>query len=278
MPDSNSARHRFNRPHSSTTPKDTSWKEASSWYNSIVGEKGHEYHQELIFPKLLEQGKFTDTSSILDLGSGQGVLSRILPKKALYTGIDFAKPLIESALRYSNRIPNRSFLHHDLTKSPWPLKKEQEGSFSHIISILALQNMKDPGRVLIEASRFLHKEGKIILVLNHPCFRIPRKSRWGFDEATKTQTRELFSYMTPQEIPIVTHPGKIASGLTSDTTWSFHHSLSDWSRMIYEAQLIIEKMDEWISPKTSTGKNARSENRARKEFPLFLAYTLQKRP
>ncbi len=260
--------------------KDTSWKESSSWYDSIVGEKGHYYHQELIFPKLLGLLQLQKDSSILDLGCGQGVFSRQIPDLTSYTGIDFAKPLIERAKGYIKKQPStlqktRRFLHHDLTKNNWPLQEKE--TFSHIISILALQNMQDPGAVIKTAAQFLAPGGIFAIVLNHPCFRIPRKSRWGFDEATKTQTREMFSYLSPQEIPITTHPGKEAHGKPSDTTWSYHFPFSTWSSIISKAGLCITSIEEWVSPKVSTGKNAKRENRARSEFPLFLTFIMQKK-
>ena len=59
-------------------------------------------------------------------------------------------------------------------------------------------------------------------------------------------------------------------------TWSFHLSLSDYSAMFYKAGFVIEKMEEWVSDKTSEGKHAERENRAREEFPLFMAFVLRK--
>jgi len=35
--------------------------------------------------------------------------------------------------------------------------------------------------------------------------------------------------------------------------------------------MVIANLEEWTSDKVSFGKSARSENRARREFPLFLA-------
>lgn len=258
--------------------KDTSWKASSDWYDSLVGDTGHFYHRELIFPWLMPHLHLKKEDSLLDLGCGQGVLSRQIPEIMLYTGIDFAKPLLTQAKNYAkaNKKSNHEFIHHDLTVTPWPLDKDKKNFYSNIVSILALQNMKEPMIVLKEAAHYLKPNGSMILILNHPCFRIPRKSRWGFDEATKTQTRELFSYMTPQEIPITTHPGKEAIGQQSDKTWSYHFPLSTWSSYIAQAGLIIKGIEELVSPKVSIGKNARSENRAREEFPLFLTFILTK--
>lgn len=244
----------------------TSWKPVSAWYDSIVGEKGHYYHRELILPNVLSTLALQDGDRLLDIGCGQGVLSRVIPKKVEYVGIDIAKPLLASAEKYQKPLPH-IFLHADLTR-PWPLSKLP--LFSHAACILVLQNIEDPAIIFEELSHVLQEGGRAIFVLNHPYFRIPRQSRWNTDEKTQTQTRELFSYMTPQRIPIVTHPGK-----QSSSTWSFHVPLCEYTAMSHASGFVIETIEEWCSPKHSTGSAARSENRARKEFPLFMAITFR---
>ncbi len=252
-----------NRP---PTQHQTSWKPVSEWYDSIVGEKGHYYHREVILPNVLRALSLHDKDRLLDIGCGQGVLSRVIPKKVEYVGIDIAKPLLTSAAQYQPS-PSHSFIHADLTR-PWPLAKEP--LFSHAACILVLQNIEDPAIIFEELSKVLRDGGIAVFVLNHPYYRIPRQSRWNFDEKTKTQTRELFSYMTPLRIPIVTHPGKNAS-----TTMSFHVPLSEYTAMSHASGFVIETIDEWCSPKYSTGSAAGWENKARKEFPLFMSITFR---
>jgi SAM-dependent methyltransferase len=244
----------------------TSWKGASDWYDSIVGEKGHFYHQHLILPNVQRLLSLRPKNRLLDLGCGQGILSRQLPKGVDYVGIDIAKPLLDAARRYPGA-EKRTFIHGDLTH-PWPLAGQ--APFSHAACILALQNIETPEVLFEELAKHVSPGATIVFVLNHPYFRIPRQSRWGFDEATKTQTRELFSYMSPQKIPIVTHPGK-----GSSQTWSFHRPLSDYTKMAHQHGFVIESIEEWCSPKESSGGAARYENRARKEFPLFMALVLR---
>jgi hypothetical protein len=41
--------------------------------------------------------------------------------------------------------------------------------------------------------------------------------------------------------------------------------------MLFENGFAIEKIEEWTSEKQSEGKMARAENRARDEFPMFMA-------
>jgi len=52
---------------------------------------------------------------------------------------------------------------------------------------------------------------------------------------------------------------------------SFHYPLSYFCDALKNSGFYIETVEEWCSNKTSTGKMATQENRARKEFPLFMA-------
>jgi hypothetical protein len=75
------------------------------------------------------------------------------------------------------------------------------------------------------------------------------------------------------EIPITAHPGERFSA----QTLSYHHSISDYFKMLKEAGFTIELIEEWTSDKESIGRNSKMENRARNEFPLFMALLVTKR-
>lgn len=252
--------------HFNKQTQNTSWQQVSGWYNNLVRDEGHYYHK-LIIPECLKLLKLDKNSSVLDLACGQGVLARHLPSGIYYTGIDSSESLIKSAL-----IQDKNKLHHyavgDLTK-PVPLEKN---NYTHAAIILALQNIADPLKVLQTAALHLKVNGKMIIILNHPCFRIPRQSSWGIDESNKMQYRKINRYMTPLKIPITMHPGK----QKSPVTWSFHFPLSVYSDYLSLSGFVIERLEEWTSDKLSVGKAARMENRARSEFPLFLAILARK--
>lgn len=242
------------------------WDASEPWYTSCVGEKGHHYHQAVILPNALRLlGKFT---SLLDLGCGQGVLARHLPKTVEYIGIDTSNALIESAKTFAAG-PHIRFLLADASCELQIDKKD----FDRATLILSLQNMEQGARAIEAAARHLKKGGKLLIVLNHPCFRIPRQSGWGIDEQKKLQYRRINSYMSPLKIPIQTHPGK---GKHSKTTISYHHSLSDYSNWLNGQKFAIEAIEEWCSDKKSEGAKAKMEDRARREIPLFLAILAKK--
>lgn len=244
----------------------TSWEAVTDWYDKKVGEEGHYYHQHVIIPHL--KPLFNKDSNVLDLACGQGILARHLPKGAGYTGVDISPSLIQAAKKYDQQ-KNHNYHVQDVT-TPLPF---EPNSFTHAVIVLALQNIAHPEKVLQNCREMLKKKGQLILILNHPCFRIPRQSSWGVDEGKKLQYRRIDHYMTPLKIPIQMQPSK---GQRSTQTVSFHRPLSFYSRALHEAGFSIQLIEEWCSDKMSTGKAAKMENRARKEIPLFLALLAQK--
>ncbi len=238
-----------------------SWEQVAHSYDKIVGKEGHYFHQHVIMPNLTKLFHFEKhaTPKLLDLGCGQGFLQEHLPKSVGYTGIDASKSLI--ALAKQKR--KGTFEVHDLTK-PLSLKEKK---FTHITLILSLQNMGPPDVVLKSAKDHLAENGKIFIVLNHPCFRIPRQTSWGIDEAKKIQFRRIDRYLTPLIIPIAMAPSKKED---SEMTSSYHYPISTYINILGSLSLGVTHMEEWISDKDSTGKFAKMENRSRDEIPLFL--------
>lgn len=274
----NSHPYKNSRSHAKQTA--SSWENVNTWYNKIVGSEGHYYHEHVVLPGTLKLLQLKPNHSLIDLGCGQGVLSRTIPPVTHYLGIDISPSLIDAARR-QNRKDNYDFITRDVAR---PIHGA-EPEFTHATSILALQNMEYPQTALQNAANFLVKGGKLVIVLNHPCFRIPRQSGWNTDERSKLQTRWINRYLSPMKIPITMHPGKTAqargrnnrgknlddTATETGVTWSYHHSLQDYSEMLHNAGFVISRIEEWTSDKESEGKAAKMENRARSEFPLFMA-------
>lgn len=249
--------------------KKTSWEPVANWYDQIVSKEGHYYHQEVIFPylqnKILKNIK--KDQSVIELACGQGVLERKLKKEQNYTGLDISPGLLKTAI--SQKISEtHNFQEQDVT-----LSFNLNTTFDIGFIILALQNFKNPEGAIENLSRHIKKNGKVVLVINHPYFRIPRQSSWGVDESKKIQYRRIDRYMTPMEIPISMQPSK---GEKTDMTYSYHQPFSFFTKLFHDHGFFIEEIEELCSNKVSEGSTKKMEDRARNEFPLFMAIVLHK--
>jgi ubiquinone/menaquinone biosynthesis C-methylase UbiE len=242
---------------------DTSWEKSSNWYKKIVGDQGHYFHQTIIFPKIKQLINFDNIKSILDLACGQGIFERQIDSSCEYIGVDISKSLIEEAKSKSQN-KKHVYLVSDVSKK-LPLT---ENYFDLVTIILALQNIKSINGVINNAYKHLKIGGRFLIILNHPAFRIPRQSSWGVDLKNKIQYRRIDKYMSSLEIPILTNPGKFQK---SEVTWSFHSSLSKFSQILFDNNFLIEKIEEWVSNKKSTGPMAKMEDISRSEIPMFMA-------
>lgn len=242
--------------------RNTSWQNVSGWYNKLVDTRGHYFHQHTVLPGILKLLNLQKNSSLLDLACGQGVLERQIPSNVIYQGVDISRNLIESAKKQTKN-PQHRFTVGDITQT-LPVNKRD---FSHAAIVLALQNIERADLVLANTKNYLKQGAILVIVLNHPCFRIPRQSSWGIDETNRLQYRRINRYMSGLKIPINTHPGE----KNTSVTWSFHGPLSYYSRILHENKFYIDLLEEWVSDKESEGKAAKMENRGRMEFPLFLA-------
>lgn len=243
--------------------KSTSWQAVGGWYKKAVGVAGNYYHQELIIPGVLRLLDLKPGESLLDLGCGQGVLGRAIPKDVHYLGIDLAANLIEEAQRLDKNLKHK-YVVGDATKELGVT------NFDKGAIVLALQNMENAKGAI----RNLSKINKSVIVINHPCFRIPRQSEWGYDDKNRTQYRRINGYMSEQKIPMLAEPSK---GGNSSLTWSFHWPISMISEWLTSNNLVISRIEEWVSNKKSTGSKAKIEDRAREEFPLFMALVVEGR-
>jgi ubiquinone/menaquinone biosynthesis C-methylase UbiE len=243
--------------------KNTSWGKVSKWYHKTVGEKGSFFHQEVVIPNALRLLALKPNERILDLGSGQGILARSIPKVREYLGVDLSPELIETA-RKMDKDQTHKYAVADVSKN-MPITV---GGFDKVAIILALQNIKNPFGVFKNISKYLSDKGEALIIINHPSFRIPKHADWEVDRQAGIQYRKVESYMSPLEIPIDSSP---FDHKNNQRTWSYHHPLSTYSEMLMDNGMAIKKIEEWVSPKRSKGGMAKIEDKARREFPMFMA-------
>jgi SAM-dependent methyltransferase len=183
-------------------------------------------------------------------------------------GFDISPTLIDEAKRGA---PKNA--HFQVTDATGFAMKYKPGSFDGIVCNLAIQNIDPLGPVFADASRVLKSGGAFVITMNHPAFRQPRQSGWGWDEERKLQYRRVDKYLSSYAQPILAHPGS----KPSVKTFSYHRPLSIYINELAKFGFVIEALEEWVSNKNSdSGPRAKAENVARAEIPLFLGLRAKK--
>ena len=239
----------------------TSWGAVATWYDKHLGSPDT-YHEKVILPNLTRLVDAQKDELILDLASGQGYFTRAFAKSgAELTGLDISPELIAIAKKES-----ASTITYNIGSAE-DLSAFADGHFDKVVIVLAIQNIEFVHKVFGEASRVVKRDGTLHIVMNHPAFRIPKQSSWGYDEKGKLQYRRVDQYLSESRWEIDMHPGM----KDSPQTISFHRSLQYYIKALVKAGFVVDRFEEWISHKDSdSGPRAKAENRARKEIPLFL--------
>lgn len=251
----------------------TGWGAVAAWYDTLLRGEGT-YQKEVILPNLVHLLEPLRNRTIADIGCGQGFFAFALAEGgATVSGFDISLELIAQAQKSAGKHPALKVFFNVAKAHALP---SQEGVFNTALCILSLQNILEYREALAEAGRVLQKEGEIFIVLNHPAFRIPNGSSWGFDEGTQTQYRRIDRYALPFSSTIDMTPGT-KNPKEKKYTVSFHRPLQDYVKALTKAGFGITGLEEWHSHKTSRkGPRAKAEDTARKEFPLFLMLRAKK--
>jgi SAM-dependent methyltransferase len=242
----------------------TSWGKVAGWYGKHLKEEDT-YHGEVVFPNTLRMLGLSEGERVLDVACGEGSFAPyVVGARSSYVGVDIAAALLQQARNKNIRqaeflAGNAKELHR--TTSP--------KTFSAATCILALQNIDDLGAVFQGVARALMAGGRLVIVLTHPAFRVPRQSGWGFDDGRSLQYRRVDAYMSSNEVQVLLNPSR---GSHSVKTYTYHRPLQIYIQALAEAGFMVDGLEEWISHRESTsGPRAKAENRARREIPLFMA-------
>lgn len=249
--------------------KNTSWGNVADWYQNLLSGEGT-YQKDLILPNLLRLLEIKKGETILDLACGPGFFANEFVKKgARVIGADISKELISAAKKHSDFSDFSRLLYVAAPAHKLDFLKNE--SVDKVVIVLAIQNIENMQEVFQECHRVLKPGGKLFLVMNHPAFRVPKESGWGWDPAKKIQYRRIDRYLSESKSKIQMHPSASSGQVPDDYTASFHRPLQFYFKALAKNNFMISKLEEWTSHKKSEpGPRAKAEDSARKEIPLFL--------
>lgn len=240
-----------------------SWDPVADWYAGWVGAGGSDHHRRLAIPTVLDLLQPTAGERILDIGCGPGVLApHVVAAGARYTGVDKSRKLLAFASRHHGQ--HGRFLHGDATRL-----HEVSGlcntSFDAVVFMLSIQDIAPLEDAVTGAVSLLRPGGRIVLLMTHPCFRVPRQSGWGWDSRRKLQFRRVDRYLTPLSVPMKAYGRDRRSA-----TRSHHRPLERYVNALTSAGTLIDRLDEVPTCRNAKGVQAKAARNADREIPLLL--------
>ncbi len=268
-----------------TTKTKTDWGSVAEKYDKYLNSESN-YHNEVILPNFLRILGDVSGKRVLDIACGQGFFCEAVIKSALENkvtgskkvevfGFDLGTDLIKIAQQNAGK--NKSNINYKVLDAEDFAKEyvgddKNENKFDIIFCVLALQNIENLKKVIENAKNVLSPKGKMIFVINHPAYRIPKSTAWGNVTevgAKEVQYRRVDKYMSEDKIKMDMTPAEKRESFKK-YTYSYHRPLQTYFKVFANLGLSVTKLEEWISNKESVGKNSDRENTARKEFPMFM--------
>ena len=213
----------------------------SDWYDSKQGDKGDLWHRTLIDPALLKVIGECRGKEVLDLGCGNGYLSRRLAKRgARVTGVDASLQMIRNAKAHdSNDSLKVRYIHSDAGR----LERIPDARFDLVFANMSLMDMADAEGAIGEAARVLKRGGRFVASISHPCFDLMSNSSWVAEKAINKPAvvsrkvrgyRRLFSENVPWYV---------ANGQKMHTK-SFHRPLNWYAKALHTHGMAITALEE----------------------------------
>jgi len=216
------------------------WDQMAQWWDEKQGDEGDLWHRALIDPPLLRLAGEVSGMHVLDLGCGNGYLSRRFARQgAMVTAVDANAPLIE---RVRTREAQESSGITYYVADAAHLEMLADGTFDLVICNMALMDIENAEGAIQEVSRVLKPRGRFVASISHPCFDKVNTSGWDIEYIYPTTTiwRKMSHYreITVDDLPWLRVPGNVVS------TLAYHRPLSWYFRTLRASGLLVAALEE----------------------------------
>ncbi len=157
------------------------WNQIASVWNENMKD-GDWFQRHIIYPEVLRFLSPVKNKKVIDVGCGNGHLSRFLAKQgAKAFGVDNSQQMITACNLNGG---SATFACLDITAETMPCKKR----FDAAVFNNSMQDMQEYEKGLKGAYQLLKKRGELLIVVKHPCFH-GRSERCGWHVTTQSGER-----------------------------------------------------------------------------------------
>jgi len=253
------------------------WETLADWYDKKQGDVGDLWHRELIDPVILRVAGDCGGLRVVDLGCGNGYLSRRFARAgAKVTGIDSSPRMIRNARAHD---PKNSLKIRYIISEAGRLEGIADESQDLVFANMSLMDIKDADGAIAESSRVLKKGGRLVASIPHPCFLVESNSGWVMEKVSFEPPkihRRVRAYRQLFAERVLWRVDETARKYTLE----FHRPLNWYARAISSNGMAITALEEPEPSKEFLKKEAEKEgdleSKGLLEVPLHLVIEAKK--
>lgn len=209
------------------------WEHNAKWWQDGFTQGADPEYEEQIIPLLREN--LTDSHSLLDIGTGEGQLTRVAEEFQNITMICGVDPTWEQVVQAKKRRQSLNYLKATASRLPFA-----DGTFDTAVACLVFEHITELELAISEVSRCVRPGGKFLFFLNHPLMQTPG-SGWIDDHIIEEQYWRIGPYLEEQ---------CNIEEVEKDVYIPFiHRPLSKYLNTLAVNGLMLEKMFEPAPPK-----------------------------
>jgi SAM-dependent methyltransferase len=249
------------------------WDALAAWRDHRMGERGDLWHRAILDPSLRSVLGSVRGLRILDLGCGNGYLTRRWAREgaAESVGVDGSEANLRIARRRErNRRTGARFVRQDAAH----LTEFDSGHFDRVVAHMSLMDIEDGESTIGEVGRVLRPNGRFVFSISHPCFDIDLRSMWVVEREFLQDTifRKVAGYRQEHTVRI---PWRVSESEIAYTL-SYHRPLSTYFRYLRAAGLVVAGVEEPLPRPEAVRKSHQGAYML--EIPLHLVVDAVRQP
>jgi SAM-dependent methyltransferase len=217
------------------------WDELADWYDKRQGDSGDLWHRTLVDPTLLKIIGKCRGKEVLDLGCGNGYLSRRLANGgAKVTAVDSSSRMLRNAKAHDCK---NSLGIRYVRSDAGMLNGIPSAKFDLVFANMSLMDIEDAEGAIKEVGRVLKRGGRFVVSISHPCFDVMSNSCWVMEKSVNRPPvvfRKVTGYRRPFFGDV---PWDLGKGQRMYTR-SYHRPLNWYARTLCSQGLAITALEE----------------------------------